>query len=101
MYANTVACLMYLMVTSHAVSVASMYVANLGIEHWNVVKWIFRYLAGTRDYGILFDYREITKAMGYVDDDYAENLNSRRFMTCYVFMFTGGPIYARSLIYRI
>ena len=59
-YANAVGCLMYLMVCtrpdiSHAVSVVSRYMANLGKEHWNVVKWIFRYLIGTRDFGILFD----------------------------------------------
>ena len=59
-YANTVGCLMYLMVCtrpniSHAVSVVSRYMANLGKEHWNAVKWIFRYLTSTHDFGILFD----------------------------------------------
>ena len=42
-YANAVGCLMYLMVCtrpdiSHAVSVASRHMANLGKEHWNAVK---------------------------------------------------------------
>ena len=59
-YANAVGCLMYLMMCtrpdiSHAVSVVSRFMANPGKEHWNAVKWIFRYLIGTRDFGILFD----------------------------------------------
>ena len=42
-YANVMGCLMYLMVctrfyTSHAVSVVSRYMENLGKEHWNAVK---------------------------------------------------------------
>ena len=61
-YVNTVGCLMYLMVCtrpniSHAVSVVNRYMANQGKEHWNAVKWIFRYLKRTRDFGILFDKR--------------------------------------------
>ena len=81
-YANVVGCLMYLMVCtrpdiSHAVSVISKYMADLGKEHWNAVKCIFRYLTGTRDFGILFDQRASTKAVGYVDSDYAGDLDSR------------------------
>ena len=58
--ANAVGCLMYLMVCtrpdiSHAVSVVSRFMANPGKEHWNAIKWIFRYLTGTRDFSILFD----------------------------------------------
>ena len=48
-YASAVGCLMYAMVCTrpdlaHAVSTISKYMANPGREHWNAVKWIFRYL---------------------------------------------------------
>ena len=33
--------------TAHAVGVVSGYMSHLGIEHWNVVKWILIYLRGT------------------------------------------------------
>ena len=94
---NAVGCLMYLMLCirldiSHAVSMVSRYMANLGKEHWNVVKWIFRYLIGTCDFGILFDQRASTEAVGYVDSNYAGDLDSRKSMTVYVFRFAGGPI---------
>ena len=64
-YANAVGCLMYLMMCtrpdiSHTVSVVSRHMANPGKEHWNAVKWIFRYLTGTCDFSILFDQRVST-----------------------------------------
>jgi hypothetical protein len=48
-YASAVGCLMYAMVCTrpdlaHAVSVVSKYMSNSGKQHWNAVKWIFRYL---------------------------------------------------------
>ena len=39
---------------AYAVSVVSKYMANLGRQHWDAVKWIFRYLKGTTKYGITF-----------------------------------------------
>ena len=41
--------------------------ADPGKEHWNAVKWIFRYLTGTRDFGILFDTRASTEVVGYLE----------------------------------
>jgi hypothetical protein len=58
-YANAVGCLMYVVVYTrpnfaYAVSVVNKYMANLGRQHLDVVKWIFRYLKGTTDYDITF-----------------------------------------------
>ena len=102
-YANAIRCLMYLMVCtrldiSHVVSVVSRYMVDPGKEHWNAVKWIFRYLKGTCDFGILFDQRASTKAVGYVNFDYVGDLDSRKSMTNYVFRFTGGPICWKSTL---
>ena len=94
---------MYLMVCtrsdiSHAISVVSRYMADPGKEHWNVVKWIFKYLTGTRDFGILFDQRASTEVVGYVDSDYAGDLDSRKSTTGYVFRFAGGLICWKSTL---
>ena len=102
-YANTVRCLKYLMVCtrpniSHAVSVVSRYMANPDKERWNAVKWIFRYLTGTRDFSILFDQRASTEAGGYVDSDYVGDLDFRKSMIGYVFRFDGGPICWKSIL---
>jgi hypothetical protein len=58
-YASAVGFLMYAMVytkpdLAHSVSTVSRYMENPGREHWNAVKWIFRYLKGTVEHGILF-----------------------------------------------
>ncbi|KAL6273672.1 hypothetical protein ACE6H2_024364 [Prunus campanulata] len=94
---STVGCLMYAMVCTsldlaQAVSVVSRYMANPGKQHWNAVKWIFRYLKGTKRFGILFE-RQQRKAcvLGYVDSDYAGDLDKRRSTTGYVFVCGGGP----------
>ena len=51
-YASVVGSLMYVMVSTlpniaHAVGTVRRYLSNLGKSHWNVVKWILRYLRGT------------------------------------------------------
>jgi hypothetical protein len=51
-YSSAIGSLIYVMVyscpdLSYAMSLVSRYMANPGKEHWNDVKWIFRYLRGT------------------------------------------------------
>ena len=97
-YASAVGCLMYVMDCTrpnlaYAVSTVSKYMANPGREHWNAVKWIFRYLNGTAGYGILFAKQHGDNSMvGYVDSNYASNIDDRRFTIGYVFTLLGGPI---------
>ena len=57
------------------------------------MKWTFRYLAGTVNHGLLFD-RSLasSKVMGYVDVDSVGDLDNKRSMTSYAFMFGGGLI---------
>jgi hypothetical protein len=84
---------------AHAVSVVSKYMANPGKQHWDVVKWIFKYLKGTTDYGITFvRQKSDLSVVGYVDTDYAGDLDDRRLTTGYVFTLAGGPICWKSMI---
>ena len=51
-YYSVVGSLMYCMVCTrpdiaHAVSTVSRFLSNSGKEHWEAVKWIFKYLRGT------------------------------------------------------
>ena len=96
-YANVVGNLMYAMVStrpniSHAVGVVSRFMANPREEHWRAVKWVLRYLRGTSDHCISFDGRE-GSVCGYVDADYAGDLDKRRSTTGYVFTLVGGAIH--------
>lgn len=59
-YDNMVGSLMYVMTCTrpnivHANRLLRKYMANLGKPHWEVVKWVLRYLKGTPDYEIMFD----------------------------------------------
>jgi hypothetical protein len=58
-YASAVGCLIYAMVCTrpnlaHVINVMSKYMANIGRQHWDAVKWIFKYLKGTTKYDITF-----------------------------------------------
>ena len=98
-YASAVGSIMYAMVCtrpdiSHAVSIVSRYMGNLGKMHWQAVKWILRYLRGTIDVGLVYDRRHNTSdgVVGYVDSDYAGDLDKRRSLTRYIFTLSGSAI---------
>jgi hypothetical protein len=106
-YASAVGCLMYAMVCTrpdlaHAVTTISRYMANPGREHWNAVKWIFRYLKGTAEHEILFSRQPGTNSViGYVDVDYASDVDDRRSTTGYLFTLLGWPICWKSTLQSI
>ena len=92
-YVNKVGCLMYAMVCtrpdiSHAIGVVSKYRENPRKEHWNVVKWVLRYLRG---YCITFNNNSDT-ICGFVDSDFVGNLDKRRSTSSYVFTLAGAAI---------
>eukprot|EP00253_Pinus_taeda_P033931 PITA_33931 len=90
-YANVVGCLMYAMVCtpyiSHAVGVVSRDMANPSKEHWSAMKWVLQYLRGTSDYCITYS-RSSEFICGYVDSDFAGDLDKRRSISEYVFTLT-------------
>ena len=106
-YTNVVGALMYATVCtrpdlSHAVSMVSRYMHNPGKEHWQTVKWILRYILGTIDVRIKFQKQEMFNldnlVVGYVDSDYASDLDKRRSTMGYLFTMAGGPICWRSTL---
>ncbi|KAG8478903.1 hypothetical protein CXB51_028748 [Gossypium anomalum] len=95
-YSSAVGSLMYAMVCSrpdlsYAVSAVSRYMANPGKEHWKAVQWILRYLRGTTDVCLQFGRTE-DGVIGYVDADFAGDLDRRRSLTGYVFTIGGCAI---------
>jgi ATP-binding cassette subfamily B (MDR/TAP) protein 1 len=88
-YSSAVGSLMYAMVCSrpdlsYDMSLVSRYISNPGKERWRAVQWIFRYLRGTADYCLKFGRTE-KGLVGYVDSDFAGDLDRRRSLTGYVF----------------
>jgi hypothetical protein len=66
------------------------------------VKWIFRYLKGTVEHEILFSRQlETNLVVGYVDANYAGEVDDRRSTTGYVFTLSRGPICWKSTLQSI
>ncbi|KAL5538348.1 hypothetical protein UlMin_042297 [Ulmus minor] len=95
-YSNAIGSLMYSMVStipnlSFVMSVLSRYMSNPGKKHWEVAKWLFRYIKGTSNVGLIYEQKEGTKLKleGFVDSDYARNKDNRRSTTAYMFCLNG------------
>ncbi|KAL0307705.1 UNVERIFIED_CONTAM: Retrovirus-related Pol polyprotein from transposon TNT 1-94 [Sesamum calycinum] len=86
-YASVVGCLMYAMVCTcpdlaHAVSQVYKYMSKPGRHHWDAIKWIFRYLKDTVGHGVVFSSQQNDPlVVGYVDSDYAGDLDDRMSTT--------------------
>ena len=92
-YANAVGSLMYAMVCtrpdlSQAVSMVSRYMHDPGKGHWEVVRWILQYIKDIVDVALVFEKDDGGKQerTGYVDSDYAGDLDKCWSTTRYVFL---------------
>jgi len=99
-YAYVVGSLMHAMVCTrpdiaHVVSTVSRFLSNLGREHWNVVKWILRYLRGTTCLKICFGGDKPT-LVGYTDSNMGGDIDSRRSTSGYVIKFARGVVERQS-----
>eukprot|EP00253_Pinus_taeda_P026354 PITA_26354 len=100
-YASAVGSLMYAMVCTrpdiaHAVEVLSRFMSKPGKEHWTALKWVFRYLRGTSDYSLCYQGRprldRVLDIHGFVDANWAGDLDQRRSTNGYVFNLFGGAV---------
>eukprot|EP00253_Pinus_taeda_P016439 PITA_16439 len=100
-YESVVGSLMYAMVCirpdiAHAMGVLSRFMLKPGKEHWTTVKRVFRYLRGTSDYCLCYQGRPgLDRALdinGFVDADWAGDLDQRIYTSGYVFNLFGGAI---------
>jgi hypothetical protein len=81
-YASLVGSLMYAMVCtqleiSHAVGSLSRYMSTPRKVHWTIVKRVFKYLCGTKDYAIFYQGKPggdsgKVNVHGFVNADWAE-----------------------------
>ncbi|KAH9727082.1 Integrase catalytic domain-containing protein [Citrus sinensis] len=95
-YALAVGSLMFAMICTRpdiaqAVGAVSRYMANPGGEHWIGVKRILRYIKGTSDVTLCYEGSEFT-VKGYVDSDFAGDLDKRKSTTGYVFTLAGSAV---------
>ena len=88
-YASTIGNLTYAMVCTrpdiaHAVRGLNRFMSRLGKQHWEVIKWILRYLRGSLDTCLCFTSASL-KLQGYVDANFAGDIDSRKSTTGFVF----------------
>lgn len=92
--------LMYLMAMTRAdiafaVNQIAAFVSNPGKGHWEAVKRVLAYLAGTARHGICFGGEKInakTPLIGFSDADFASDLVKRKSTTGILFLFHGGAV---------
>ncbi|CAM8974082.1 unnamed protein product [Rhodiola kirilowii] len=98
-YSNAVGCLMYAMVCTrpdiaHGVSLVSRHMANPGKYHWHAKKWLLRYIKGTLGKGLVYGKGKVSADLiqGFVDSDYARNIDTRKSQTGLVFTVFGTAV---------
>ncbi|XP_031287932.1 secreted RxLR effector protein 161-like [Pistacia vera] len=96
LYKQIVGSLMYLTATRpdimHAVSVISRYMECPTEIHLLATKRIFRYLQGTKEFGLFYKNVEKSNLFGFTDSDYARDSDDRKSTSGYVFMMGTGAV---------
>ncbi|KAL9148736.1 hypothetical protein ABFS82_12G062000 [Erythranthe guttata] len=106
-YSNAIGSVMYLMVSTrpdiaYAVSCLSRYMSNPGMPHWEALKWLLRYLKHSLHVGLNFSKSETEiELIGYVDSNFANDRDSRKSSTSYVFTLCGSCISWKSQLQNI
>ena len=98
-YLQAIGSLMYAMLGTrpdlcHAVGYLSRFSDNPTHAHWNTIIHVFRYLAGTLDYGLYYtNGTSPTHGFSaYSDTDWASCINTSRSTMGYVFTLSGAAI---------
>lgn len=96
-YREAVGSLMHLAIVSrpdimYGVSLVSRYLDSYDDSHWKAVKRIIKYLKETKDHGLYFTHKQPNIVESYSDADYANDTETRRSMTGYVFIKNGAAI---------
>ncbi len=96
-YQQAVGSLMYAMLCTrldlaYPISVVSQHMVNPSLEHWIVVKRIFRYLQSTLEFKLRFEGSPPQDLVGYCDADWTSDLEDRRSTIGFVFIMGGGAI---------
>lgn len=98
-YREAVGCLMFAAIVSRpdimfAVSIVSRYLGEHSVLHWNGVKRIIRYLKNTIGYGIRYSASNdnLPLLLGYSDADFANDIQTRRSVSGYLFKINGSIV---------
>jgi hypothetical protein len=99
-YRKLVGELLYLMNTSrpdiaHAVGTLARFMENPGMKHWSAAKRVLRYLAGTKNIGIIMNGNTDNSRYhitAYSDADWGRDIHGRKSIYGYIIHLNGCPI---------
>ncbi|EDR06651.1 retrovirus-related pol polyprotein [Laccaria bicolor S238N-H82] len=77
---------------AYALSVLARFQGNPGPAHWKAMLHLLAYLKGTIGYKITYNRGGSLDPIGFVDADYAGDVDTRRSTSGYVFTIAGGPV---------
>ncbi len=95
-YQKAVRSLMYIMLQTHSdiifvIFTVSQFAQNFNMSHYNAVKRIFKYLAGTMNLSVIYDITD-NGLIDYTDADWSGCHNIRKFTEAYLFLLYEGFI---------
>jgi len=81
---------MYIMLQTHSdiifiISIVSQFTQNFNTSHYNVIKWIFKYLTDTKNLSVIYNITDIN-LISYTDVDWDDCHNIRKFTKTYLFL---------------
>ena len=97
-YQKLISCLTYVTTATRpdlasAVGILSKYMSTPSNEHWKGVKRVLRYIKGTINYGLVFDGKSTRCFLiGYSDADWANDVDTRKSTSGYVFQINGSTV---------
>jgi len=105
-YQECVGALLYLAGVSRpdlslAVSILTRAMANPSVRHWELLKGVMRYLAGTTKLGIKYGGSGKGGLLGYTDSDFASCKNTRRSRGGFMFSLFGGAVAWQSKLQQV
>jgi len=69
----------------YGVGLVSRFMETLTITHFKALKWILRYIKGTIDFSLFYNYSNSFDLVGYSDSDWTRDMDDWKNTPCLVF----------------
>lgn len=105
-YSSAVGSVMYSMIgtrpdLAYALGLVSRFMSKPGSVHWEAVKWLLRYIKGSKDLSLVYTKGKDLSVVGYCDSDHGGDLDRNRSISGYVFTVGGNTISWKSCLQNV